>query len=88
MKILAARDILVDLCGYHATRNPLREGRDDESACDALARVLGRAGENISARGVEKICERRGRKGGGTRRKKAPQLYNIIGIKIDGPSDL
>jgi hypothetical protein len=87
MKILAARDLLVEQCGYHATRNRTRE-TSDESACDVLARVLGRAGENISARGVEKICERRGRKGGGTRRKKAPQLYNIIGIKIDGPSDL
>jgi hypothetical protein len=91
MKILAARDFLVERCGYHATRNSAPKSRKeapDESACDVLARVLGRAGVNIDARGVEKICERAGRRGAGTRRKKAPHLYNIIGVKIDDPSDL
>jgi hypothetical protein len=89
MKILAAIDLLVHGCGYNATRNAnlkFHKGVPDESACEVVARALGRARVNISGRGVEKIWERSGRTGTGTRSKKAPELYEIE-IKIDSPSD-
>ena len=89
LKIVCAVDVLVQRCGYHATRNDKlkpRKEAPDESACCVVARALGRVGVNISSAGVAKIWERSGRRGNGTRRKKLPHLFEIEDVKIDDAS--